>query len=112
VRVLLDESLPRRLSRHFKGIEVETVFDRGWQGLKNGTLLERASSTFDVFFTADQNLRYQQNLTGFDIRVVVLAAFTNRLDDLSPLIPAALEAAKGMEPGEIRVIRHSPEGAS
>jgi len=74
VRVLLDESLPRRLARHLGDIEVATVFDRGWTGLKNGELLTQASADFTVFVTADQNLRYQQNLKGFDIGVVVLAA--------------------------------------
>lgn len=74
VRALLDESLPRRLAREFAEIEVETVFDRGWQGLRNGALWANAASDFDVFITADQNLRYQQNLAGFEIGVVVIAA--------------------------------------
>lgn len=74
MQALLDESLPRGLARHLTGLDVETVFDRGWSGLKNGDLLGRAASHFEVFITADQNLRYQQNLAGFDIGVVVLAA--------------------------------------
>ena len=109
MRVLLDESLPRRLARHLGDIEVETVFDRGWTGLKNGELLTQASADFTVFVTADQNLRYQQNLKGFDIGVVVLAAPSNRIDDLLPLVPAALTVFDAIEPGEVQVAQAEPE---
>ncbi len=47
---------------------------------------------FDAFVTADQNLKYQQNLTGASVGVVVLAAKSNRLLDLLPLVPRLKEA--------------------
>jgi len=62
MRILLDESLPRRLKTEFVGHEVATVAERGWSGVKNGELLTLAAERFDVFVTADQNLQYQQNL--------------------------------------------------
>ncbi len=105
MRVLLDESLPRRLARSIEDHDVETVIDRGWQGLKNGALLTRAAEHFDVFLTADQNLRYQQNLRGFDIGVVVLQAVSNRLHDLIPLLPEASAACDEVRPGEVRIIQ-------
>ena len=105
MRILLDESLPRTLASHFSGVTVETVFDRAWMGLKNGELLSRASSDFDVFVTADQNLQYQQSLKGHEIGVVVLAGVTNRVIHLSPLLGAAVESARQLEPGEVRVLR-------
>lgn len=105
MRILLDESLPRTLERHFSGVTVGTVFDCGWSGLQNGELLRRAAESFDVFFTADQNLQYQQNLQGSGIRVVVLAAVTNRVPDLVPLIDRALARAREMTAGEIAIIR-------
>lgn len=104
MRVLLDESLPRRLARFVTEGVVETVYDRGWAGLKNGALLKRAEEDFDVFLTADQNLRYEQNLTGFSIKVVVLAGRSNRLEDLKPLMPDAEAAFRDMEAGEIRSV--------
>ncbi len=112
MRVLLDESLPRRLAGAFRTIEVETVFDLGWQGLKNGALLGEAASDFDVFITADQNLRYQQNLSGFEIGVVVLAAVSNRLEDLLPLVGAAIEACEQVRPGEVKVVGSRGPGPS
>jgi predicted nuclease of predicted toxin-antitoxin system len=109
VRILLDESLPRTLTRHLSGVAVETVYDRGWSGLQNGELLNRAVESFDVFFTADQNLPYQQNLAGRGIRVVVLAAVTNRVDDLVPLLCRAVDLANQLEPGAVGVVRSDSE---
>jgi len=74
VRVLLDEQLPRLLRRQFPGHFVRTVRQQGWTGLRNGDLLRRtAASGFDVFLTADQSLRFQQNLAGLPLMVIVLA---------------------------------------
>jgi predicted nuclease of predicted toxin-antitoxin system len=105
VRLLLDESLPRRLAQHLTDVEVDTVFDRGWSGLKNGELLRTAEPGYDIFVTADQSLQYQQNLTGFEIAIVVLAAHTNRLQDLIPLIPNMLEACSAAKEGTVVVVR-------
>ncbi len=57
-----------------------------WAGLMNGDLLRLAEKQFDVFITTDRNLSVQQNLTNFNIAVVVLCALTNRLADLKPLV--------------------------
>ena len=89
MRVLLDESLPRRLRSLFTEHNVQTVPEQGWSGKTNGELLDLAEADFDVFVTADQNLQYQQNLQGRALPIIVLAAHTNRYEDLAPLIPRA-----------------------
>jgi len=102
VRVLLDEQLPRRLARELAGHEVHTVQQQGWAGLKNGELLQRAADAgFEVFLTADQNLQYQQNLARARIGVVVLIALSNKIQDLLPLVGAALEAISRSQAGEV-----------
>jgi hypothetical protein len=58
---------------------------------ENGELLALAAVDFDVFLTTDRSLSYQQNLSAFDIAVVVLVAPSNRIDDLRPLVPRLLE---------------------
>ena len=68
MRILLDESLPRRLSLEFPEHEVQTVQRCGWAGLKNGALLKVASEGFQVLLTGDQNIQYQQNLAPFQLR--------------------------------------------
>ncbi|MGE4045615.1 MAG: hypothetical protein AB7F35_12235 [Acetobacteraceae bacterium] len=72
-RILFDQNVPKRLRVRLTGHQVETAFERGWSALSNGDLLREAEQAgFDVLLTSDQNLRYQQNLTGRRIAVVVL----------------------------------------
>jgi|ERR1017187_4312357 hypothetical protein len=61
MRILLDESLPRKLSLELTGHETQTVQRRGWSGLKNGALLRTASQEFQVLLTGDQKLEFLQN---------------------------------------------------
>jgi predicted nuclease of predicted toxin-antitoxin system len=57
MRVLLDEHLDHRLRWSFDpSVEVAAVAEQGWQGQKNGELLQLASREFDALITADQNL--------------------------------------------------------
>ena len=49
-----------------------TVQEMGWSGRKNGDLLKAAAQHFTIFITADQQLRYQQNLTGNPLAIIVL----------------------------------------
>ena len=101
MRLLLDESLPQRLARHLTAEKVDTVHDRQWSGFKNGELLRAAEAEYDVFVTADQNLEYQQNLRGFAIGVVVVAARTNRIEDLIPLVPELERACASVGHGAV-----------
>jgi hypothetical protein len=62
MKILIDESLPRYLKAVLREHEVRTVQEMGWSGTKNGPLLALTEANFDLFLTADQNLRYQQGL--------------------------------------------------
>jgi hypothetical protein len=104
MQILLDECLPRRLARELPGHEVRTVPAVGWEGTPDGDLLQLAAGTFDVFITADRGVAYQQNIAGFDIAVVVLRGRTNRLADVSPLMPAVLALLPTIRPGEIATV--------
>jgi len=72
--VLFDNGTPRTLARYL--IDHHTVTEaraRGWQELGNGELLAEAETAgFEVLVTTDKNIRYQQNLTGRKIAIVVL----------------------------------------
>jgi hypothetical protein len=104
--VLIDESLPKRLRREMPGFQVFTVQQRGWSSTKNGALLRLAETAgFDAFLTADQSLRYQQNLSRSRLRIIVFEALSNRLEHIGPLIPQAIDALRVMAPGEVRIIR-------
>ena len=82
MRILLDESLPRRLREVFLGHDVVTVVEAGWSGVKNGELLRLGSTRFDLFVTAVQNLQFQQNLSALPILVAILVARDNQVESL------------------------------
>ena len=64
---------PKGIARALVGHTVTRAKDRGWDTLSNGDLLAAAeASGFDVFVTADKNMRYQQNLARRRIALVVL----------------------------------------
>ncbi|GAP96736.1 hypothetical protein [Leptolyngbya sp. NIES-2104] len=63
-----------------------------------------AATEFDVFITVDRNLPSQQNLAQFEIAIVVLAAPSNRLADLQPLVPQILESLPAVVKGTAIVI--------
>ena len=72
--ILFDHVTPRGVARSLKGHTVTKAKDRGWDKLTNGDLLAEAEQAgFDVLVTADKNMRYQQNLTGRRIALVVLS---------------------------------------
>ena len=104
-RVLLDECVDSGLAEELVDHDVQTVAEVGWAGLKNGELLQKAQATFDAFITTDRNLQYQQNLSGFDIAVILLTAQTNRLTDLLPLVPKLLDAIPGAKPSQFTVLK-------
>lgn len=72
MNILLDECTPRLVKKRLPKLNIQTVQEMGWSGLKNGELLTVAESQFDVFVTTDQNLRYQQNLQGRKLAVLLL----------------------------------------
>jgi hypothetical protein len=85
LKILIDESLPRYLKQPLDAHQVFTVQEMGWTGIKNGVLLARANAEFDVLLTADQNLRYQQNLSNLNLAVIVFPS--NRLSVVKALVP-------------------------
>jgi PIN like domain len=106
MRILLDECVPRPLRRELAGHDVRTIQEMGWAGKKNGELLAlMAGVGFEVLLTVDQNLRRQQNLGASGVAVVVMAASSNRLADLVPLIPAVAAALAGIRAGHAVEVR-------
>ena len=101
MKLLLDECTPRRLLLDFAGHDAQTVEDAGFKGLKNGALLQRASTAFDVLITVDQNIPFQQNPANLPIAIVILKARSNRYSDLRTLLPKVLQILPAIRVGEI-----------
>ena len=86
MRLLLDENLPKRLKTDFAGHEIYTVRDKGWNGIKNGQLLQlMVENGFDALLTFDKNLQHQQNFQKYTIAVFVLSALNNTYLELTKL---------------------------
>lgn len=92
MRILLDESLPRKLGFLLPGHFVRTVVQMNWGGLTNGNLLRTAAPHFDVLVSGDKNMQYQQNEDLLPLLVIILSASTNRLESLAPMVPRLLAA--------------------
>lgn len=74
MRVLFDQGTPAPLRRYLAEHDVSTAFELGWSTLTNGVLLEQADiAGFEVLITTDRNLKYQQNLSGRRIGIVVIS---------------------------------------
>lgn len=99
--LLLDECVPKRLGQLLSPHDIQTVQQAGWSDLKNGELLTKAAASFDVFVTVDQGIRYQQNIVAYAICVAALAARTNDVKDLEPLVPQLLEMLVDAKPGQV-----------
>lgn len=93
MRVLLDENLPHDLIATLVSHEVVTVQWLGWAGTLNGELLKRAAGVADVFVTMDRKLERQHDLTRLAFGVVVIAARSNQMQDLLPLVDALVAPA-------------------
>jgi predicted nuclease of predicted toxin-antitoxin system len=101
MRILFDQGTPAPLRHALAGHSVETAHERGWSSLSNGDLLIAAeNAAFDVFVTTDQELRYQQNLTGRRLAILVLP--TTRWPSIQRHVGEIVAAIDSIQPGQFR----------
>ena len=94
--VLFDHGTPKGLAAALKPHAVVMAKAKGWDGLSNGELLKAAEAAgFDVLVTTDGQIRYQQNLTGRTIALVVLTGTTkwSRIKRHAHRVSAAVDAS-------------------
>lgn len=90
-KVILDENLPVGLRHYLPEFDVVTVDYLGWNGTRNGELIQRIEGIYDVLLTGDKNLRYQQNLRERKVSIVELPftrieALHSRINDIAQAI--------------------------
>ena len=101
MKVLLDENLDHRLRKHLGSHEVFTASFPGWDGLKNGKLLEAAEMAgFEVLVTGDQTLCYEQNLSGRRLAIVALSSIEWRI--IKAYLPQIIQAVDGAAAGSFQ----------
>lgn len=75
--ILFDHGTPIGLARELSEHIVTTARTMGWEELGNGDLLRSAEQAgFELLLTTDQRIRYQQNLSGRRIAILVLSGST------------------------------------
>ncbi len=73
MKILFDNGAPNAIARSLIGHEVAFARRIGWHELENGELIQRAEEAgYQLLLSTDKNIRYQQNLTGRKIALVVL----------------------------------------
>jgi len=106
--VLLDHGTPRGIARFLDGHTVKEARAQGWDTLTNGELLKAAEKAgFDVLLTTDKNLRYQQNLAGRRIAIVILGKGRWKL--IKPAAAEVVAAVNAAVPGSCTLVEIADE---
>jgi hypothetical protein len=98
MKILFDHGTPAPLRRQLAGHEISTAYEMGWAKLNNGDLLAAAEKSFDAFVTTDQNLCYQQNLTGRRLAILVLP--TTSWPEIQKHTDKISDAVVALKPGD------------
>ena len=103
MKVLFDHGTPAPLRDHLRDHSVDRSAEKGWEWLENGELIRKAEEDgYEVIVTTDQSMRYQQNLTGRGLAIVVLLSTAwPRVQHRTQEIRTAIEDAR---PGEWREV--------
>ena len=98
MKILFDQGTPAPLRHELPGHNISTAYEMGWAELENGDLLKAAEASFDAFITTDQNLRYQQNLSGRRLAILVLP--TTSWPKIRAQIKKVAAAVNALHPGD------------
>lgn len=102
MRLLIDESIPEQIEPYVSEFNPSTVRRERLKGLRNGVLLRAAVDRgFSVILSADQNLRFQQNLPKIGIGAVVIVNIRNRMKDILPVLAKIKSAIADVRSGEV-----------
>ncbi len=103
MRIVFDQGTPAPLRLHLTGHAVSTAYELGWATLANGDLLAAAEGKFDLLLTTDQSLRYQQNLRGRRLAILVLP--TTSWPEIQKHTAEIIAAISSMPPGGYHELR-------
>ena len=99
MRVVIDASIDPRLVEAFVGEDVQTLFDLGWQHLKDNALVKQLDC--DVFVTADRGFEHEHNLKSLSFGIVIVHVARNKIAFYRPLFPQLLNAIAMVRAGQV-----------
>ena len=98
MKILFDQGTSAPLRHALAGHTITTAYEMGWAKLDNGDLLSAAEAAFDAFITTDRNLRYQQNLAGRRLAILILPTTSWPMIQLH--LPKVAAAVNTLRPGD------------
>ena len=92
MRILFDQGTPVPLRRSLTGHDVATAYELEWSTVTNGDLIRLAEQEgYELLISTDTNLRYQQNLKGRSIAILVITTTSwPRIRQVTERIVAAI----------------------
>lgn len=105
MKILLDECVTKNLIPFLKGHEVSTVSRMKWNGLKNGDLIEKVEKEgFEMLLTIDKKIKYQQNISKYNIIIVIINTPSSSIEILSKYTPNLIKEIGSFEMGNFYFI--------
>lgn len=101
MKILFDQGTPAPLRHSLGGHSVATAFEQGWSNLQNGDLIRVAEADdFHALVTTDQSLKYQQNLRGRKLAILVL--LTTSWPKIQKQVEKISAAVNALQSGDYR----------
>ena len=102
MKIIIDECLPKRVTRFFPEHEAWTVPQIGLAGYHDTALLDELDKReIDVFVTIDGNIEYQQQFAHRKFGTIIIRSVSNRFSDLENLNPQLHDAITNIKPKQI-----------
>jgi len=103
LKVILDEGVPKQVTRILHGHDVTTVPEAGWASVKNGKLLALIEEAgYGAFVTCDKNMESQQTFSNRPFAILLLSC--NHWPTIKPNIAKIAEAVDQAKPGTVRLV--------
>ena len=99
MRVVIDASIDPRLVEAFPNHRVQTLFDLGWQHLKDHVLVKQLEC--DVLITADRGFEHEHDLKSLSFGIIIVHVTRNKITFYRPLFPQLLKAVATIRAGDV-----------
>ena len=101
MKILFDQGTPVPLRVHLVSHTVDTAYELGWSNIQNSELLQAAEGAgYDLLVTTDQSLKYQQNLRGRRLALVIL--LSTSWPRMRGHIPEIVQMIEGVQIGDYK----------
>ena len=105
MKILLDECVTKRIRPYLQKHEVFTVTEKGWNGLFNGKLMTKCvEDGIDILLTIDKNILFQQNISKYNLCVVIFDSIDSKVSSLITFLPSFEHMLGSIEKGRLYLI--------